>query len=156
MKKKKIENFTESEQKFINLYYKNKLFTEIENINIEELDDDTYTQLLIYVLLSIGKNISFRNSENLIYNIINGELIETQYIPQGKIYNTDIVKPNYIYERIEYQKNINVQGFDGVVTDWEERINGKKYSEYSENSYERKNWRTIEYDWKKYINEVNK
>ena len=66
---------------------------------------------------------------------------------------TEPIKPLksiYNFERIWYKKEVIVQGFKGFVEDYIDYINGKSYYEYPENSYERKNWRNIEYENKNY------
>jgi len=157
MVNKKFEDFTQTEQDVIVAYRRHKFLTEIEELDWDSLDDDMYVKILIFTTLATHEGCSWVDGDNNEHSVVNGEFISKKYIPKNdmikKEQQTEQPTPAYVFERIEYQKEVIVEGKKGFVTDWEEYINGKTYYEYSEDSYERKNWRTIEYTWKHYIND---
>lgn len=130
------------------------LIKQLEDNNTEWTEDFSM-QLQVYILLLKNSGSTFVNSENTEYSVVDGDLISKKYIHKTKemkkIEDVIIPEPLHVFERIEYQKEVTVEGKKGFVTDWEEYVNGKTYYEYSEDSYERKNWRTIEYNWRNFI-----
>lgn len=159
MIRKKLEDFNLTEQDLIKAYRKHKFITELEELDWDNLDDDMYMKIMIFVTLSTNEGSSWVDNDNIEHSFLNGELISKEYQPKENkniTKKTQLVIPEYVFERIEYQREVIVEGKKGIVTDWEEYINGQKYYDYPLDSYERKNWRFIEYQWKNYIKELNK
>lgn len=152
MIKKKYSELSEREQEIVK-YIQIKNIVDI--VDIENMSDYEYVKLLIYITLLTNEKSSFVDCENTEYSIINGELITKKLETKEKIDISNIIKPEYVFSRVEYQKKVIVEKCCGFVTDSTEYINDKTYYEYSEDSYERKNWRDIEYKWKNYIKELN-
>ena len=153
--KKEFYSYSDEEQKQIKRIQAFSLMKEIEIINCDKLDDETHTQLMIYVVLFSNPHLSYLNKFNTEYTIVGNEIIEKTYTVNKKIEKIEKIKPDYIFERKEYKRKTVVEGKVGIVNDYEEYVNSKTYYEYSYDSYERKNWRTIEYKWKNYIKEIN-
>jgi len=154
---KMFSSYSNEEQLLIKRIQAKDLIKQIEDIeDYDNLGEETHKQLMIYMFLFSNPSASFLNNDNIEYTVVGNEVIEKVYTVKKEEGIVEPTLPDYIFERTEYKREVLVEGSIGFVIDYKEYINSKTYYDYSEDSYERKNWRTLEYNWKNYVKEINR